>query len=347
MELVAHHYNSVYLPASLFDYTKRYKHKYLYIHILMFIKIDNRESDLLTTMNLLFREHSHEINVEKLDLGDIILLTNDLKETIIFERKSLYDLAASIKDGRYNEQSFRLNDYSIHNHNVVYIIEGDFERYNATKGRMDKKTLYSALVTLNYFKGFSVIRTKNINETCELIINYADKLQKEPKRVAYYGVTKVDKIDDIGTACHADTENKEGIEKEEVREDKLDDGTENKEGLEENGGREQKLDETIHNSGLIETVNMKQQSYCEVMKKQKKNNITEENIGEIMLSTIPGVSSKSAITIMKVFKTIKNLIEQLQTDGECLNDIKIEIESGQLRKISKTCIENIKKFILK
>lgn len=281
----------------------------------MFIKIDNRESDLLTTMNLLFREHSHEINVEKLDLGDIILLTNDLKETIIFERKSLYDLAASIKDGRYNEQSFRLNDYNIHNHNIVYIIEGDFERYNATKGRMDKKTLYSALVTLNYFKGFSVIRTKNINETCELIINYADKLQKEPRRVAYYDMITVDKIEHVVTS--------------------------------EDSGTENKSNETIHNNVMIETENVKQQSYCEVMKKQKKNNITEENIGEIMLSTIPGVSSKSAITIMKVFKTIKNLIEQLQTDGQCLNDIKIEIESGQLRKISKTCIENIKKFILK
>ena len=281
----------------------------------MFIKIDNRESDLLTTMNLLFREHSHEINVEKLDLGDIILLTNDLKETIIFERKSLYDLAASIKDGRYNEQSFRLNDYNIHNHNIVYIIEGDFERYNATKGRMDKKTLYSALVTLNYLKGFSVVRTKNINETCELIINYADKLQKEPRRVAYYDMITVDKIEHVVTS--------------------------------EDSGTENKSNETIHNNVMIETENVKQQSYCEVMKKQKKNNITEENIGEIMLSTIPGVSSKSAITIMKVFKTIKNLIEQLQTDGQCLNDIKIEIESGQLRKISKTCIENIKKFILK
>ena len=156
----------------------------------MFIKIDTRESDLMTTMNLLFKEHSHEVSVEKMDLGDIILSTTDNEEKIIFERKSLYDLASSIKDGRYSEQSYRLNEYSLHNHHIVYIIEGDFERYNAVKGRMDKKTLYSALVTLNYFKGFSVIRTKNINETCELIINHADKLQKEPKKLGYYDDNK-------------------------------------------------------------------------------------------------------------------------------------------------------------
>ena len=132
----------------------------------MFIKVDYRESDLLITMNLLFKEHSHEIQMENLPIGDIILLNNESIEKVIFERKSLYDLASSIKDGRYTEQSFRLNECDQHNHNIVYVIEGDFEKYNPTKGRMDKKTLYSALVTLNYFKGFSVIRTKNINETC-------------------------------------------------------------------------------------------------------------------------------------------------------------------------------------
>ena len=248
----------------------------------MFIKIDYREDDLKTNMNLLFREHSHEIETENLALGDIILLNNEREENVIFERKSLYDLASSIKDGRYAEQSFRLNECQQHNHNIVYVIEGDLERYNPTKGRMDKKTLYSALVTLNYFKGFSVIRTKNINETCELIINFADKLGREPKKTSYYDQNKVEK----------------------------------------------------------------EVNYCEVMKKQKKNNITPENIGEIMLSTIPGVSNKSAISIMKEYKTIKNLMAKMTEDETCLDNFKLVCESGQTRKISKTCIENIKKFVL-
>ena len=175
-----------------------------------------------------------------------------------------------------------MNNCSCHNHNIVYIIEGDLEKYNAQKGRMDKKTLYSALITLNYFKGFSVVRTKNMNETCELIINFADKLGKESKKKSFYDENKV---------------------------------------------------ETEVN-------------YCEVIKKQKKNNITEENIGEIMLSNIPSVSSKSAITIMCQYKTIKNLISALENDSNCLDNIKQMTNSGQERKISKTCIENIKKFLL-
>ena len=41
---------------------------------------------------------------------------------LIFERKSLADLISSIKDGRYIEQSFRLSECSLDNHNIYYII---------------------------------------------------------------------------------------------------------------------------------------------------------------------------------------------------------------------------------
>ncbi len=86
--------------------------------------------------------------------------------------------------------------------------------------------------------------------------------------------------------------------------------------------------------------------YCEVIKKEKKSNITRENIGEIMLSNIPGVSSKSAIAIMDIHKTLVNLIINLQEDENCLDNVKIEGSNGQSRKIAKTCIENIKQYVL-
>ena len=167
---------------------------------------------------------------------------------------------------------------------------------------MDKKTLYSALITLNYFKGYSVIRTKNINETCELVVNFADKLEKESKKESYYEADKM---------------------KTTISVNKMNENTETTEIPETTGPR-----------------------YCEVMKKQKKDNITTENIGEIMLSCIPGVSSKSAITIMKEYKTVKNLISNLQENEGCLDGMKMIAENGMSRKISKSCIENIKKFVL-
>ena len=41
---------------------------------------------------------------------------------ILFERKSLSDLAASIKDGRYSEQSMGLSATDTHNHNTGYTL---------------------------------------------------------------------------------------------------------------------------------------------------------------------------------------------------------------------------------
>ena len=66
-----------------------------------------------------------EIVVESLPLGDVIICGNNKEEKILIERKSLSDLAASIKDGRYEEQSYRLNGSPYHNHNIIYLIEGD------------------------------------------------------------------------------------------------------------------------------------------------------------------------------------------------------------------------------
>ena len=97
----------------------------------MIIKIDNRERKLITLMNALKKDlgYNFDIVVEVLDLGDIIICDDNV-EKLIIERKSLSDLAASLKDGRYSEQSFRLNGMKIHNHNIVYLIEGDIHNYN-------------------------------------------------------------------------------------------------------------------------------------------------------------------------------------------------------------------------
>jgi len=93
-------------------------------------------------------------------------------------------------------------------------------------------------------------------------------------------------------------------------------------------------------------MSVKEENYCEVLKQPKKNNITRENIGEIMLSNIPGVSSKTAITIMKEYKTIKKLIKQLEQDEKILDNMRIMSDNGISRKISKTAVKNKKKFII-
>ena len=149
---------------------------------LMRIRIDNREHDLLKhikelILNIpLFKEL--EVLVENLPLGDIII-SNKENDKLYIERKTINDLSASIKDGRYEEQSYRLNGLNHPNHNIIYLIEGDINRVNRFKdNKMEKLTLYSSIFSLNYYKGFSVIRTFSIDETAIFICNTANKLRK-------------------------------------------------------------------------------------------------------------------------------------------------------------------------
>jgi crossover junction endonuclease MUS81 len=154
----------------------------------LIIKIDSREHDLfLNCKSMLEKNPSFkEIKLvsESLPLGDVIIQDNE-SEKIIIERKTLNDLASSIKDGRYTEQSYRLNGISHHNHNIIYLIEGDMTRYNMFKGRMDKTTLYSAMFSINYYKGFSTMRSNSIEETAFIIANMVYKMLKSDK-LPYY-----------------------------------------------------------------------------------------------------------------------------------------------------------------
>jgi len=265
----------------------------------MILKIDNREHDLISNIKgiqlnkLAYRDI--KIQIETLPLGDIIIADENDNELLIIERKTVNDLLSSIRDGRYEEQSHRLNGSSFHNHNIIYLIEGDIQKTNRFKDiQQDKTIFYSSLFSLNYYKGFSVLRTFSIEETALFICNTAYKLKKskEENRVSFYN--------NINSVNNSDNEllKEENEEKEEI-------------------------------------------PYVNVVKKVKKENITPQNIGEIMLSQIPGISAITAIAIMKQFKTLPMLIEELVKNEKCLENISYFNSKGNAKKINKTSIKNI------
>ena len=94
-------------------------------------------------------------------------------------------------------------------------------------------------------------------------------------------------------------------------------------------------------------VQVTDKDYVCVVKKIKKDNITPDNIGEIMLCQIPGISSVTALAVMEKYKTIPNLIKELEFNNESMKDLSYTNAKGQVRKINKTCIANIVKFLLK
>ena len=276
----------------------------------MKIKIDNREHELIRmckyylSISPIYKDI--ELVVEVLPLGDIIIC-DDKEDKLIIERKSLSDLSSSIKDGRYEEQSYRLNGLNHHNHNIIYLIEGDMNRLNLFKDRIDKTTLYSAMLSLNYYKGFSVLRSYNTEETALIICNMAYKIKKSEEtdgKRAFYSNQRI-----VTTPLTQPV-----------------------------------IDASV-NDITTPPENDVEPNYCSVIKKVKKENITVENIGEIMLCQIPGISSVSAIAIMTQYKTIQNLILKLKEDDTCLTNVTYTNTKNQVRKINKTVINNIKKFL--
>lgn len=147
--------------------------------------LDIRERELITICEELVKNNISfkDIIIEKetLELGDIIIRDKDNIDIIIYERKSILDLIASIKDGRYSEQSYRLNGLEHHNHNIVYLIEG-----NINKNLKEKQMVFSAMFSINYYKGFSLMRSSNIDETAYIICNTLTKVLKEKDKTPYY-----------------------------------------------------------------------------------------------------------------------------------------------------------------
>lgn len=162
------------------------------------LKLDIRESDLIDKIPKMLEDNKIE-NVKiincSLDIGDIIIENNKEEELIIIERKTINDLASSIQDGRYNEQSLRLNSTDVHNHNIYYIIEGSVEKYKNNYSRIKKDTIYSSIFSLNYYKGFSVIRSDNTDETATILVKILKKMLRDTTKKGYYNNIKQEKID--------------------------------------------------------------------------------------------------------------------------------------------------------
>ena len=74
----------------------------------------------------------------------------------------------------------------LHNHNIVYLIEGKMENYRDKYTKIKSQTLYVTMGCIQYYKGFSVMRTRDILETAEYIIRFVDKIGREKKKKGYY-----------------------------------------------------------------------------------------------------------------------------------------------------------------
>lgn len=257
----------------------------------MKIIVDEREAALY---GLLTKDTAKQ-TIEKrvIPLGDILFTNDDESITYqIIERKSVSDLLASVKDGRYAEQSYRLGNCFPNRHNIVYLIEGPVRDH-------DKKMVFACMASLNYFKGFSVTRTMSLAETAQYIEITADKIARELAKGTVIATTSVPTDNTVTT-------------------------------------------ETPSN---VEVQAATTQDYCSVVKVAKKANITRENIGQLMLMQIPGISSTISGEIMRPFATFAAFLDHLRAEPAYLDNIVLE-SSGKKRKLGSNIIAGIRDYLL-
>lgn len=81
----------------------------------------------------------------------------------IIERKRLDDLIASIKDGRFHEQKFRLRRSGVKN--IVYLIEEFGVADSAGTGGRYQEAVSSAIASTQVVNGYFVKKTKNLDDS--------------------------------------------------------------------------------------------------------------------------------------------------------------------------------------
>ena len=275
----------------------------------MKIIVDEREASLF---ELLTKEpiNDKKPKIEKrvIPLGDILFTSDDESITYqIIERKSVADLLASVKDGRYAEQSYRLSNCFPNKHNILYLIEGQVRDY-------DKKLVFACMASLNYFKGFSITRTVSLVETAQYIEITADKIAREIAKGASIVPNTIPVVN---------PESGQELSSQELSSQEL----------------------SINPLGTASGTPLDATDYCSVVKVAKKANITRDNIGQLMLMQIPGISSTISCEIMKPFTSFSAFIDHLRNEPTYLDNIMLET-NGKKRKLGSNVIAAIRGYLL-
>lgn len=121
------------------------------------------------------------IDVVQLNVGDFQFWQDDKRLLLVVERKTYEDLAASIKDGRYYEQKYRLQELrNSTNCSIIYFIERS-KKGNVING-IPKSTLESAVLSIISKENMNVIEVNNTQDTitalkCFCMIDYINIIE--------------------------------------------------------------------------------------------------------------------------------------------------------------------------
>lgn len=137
----------------------------------MRLYIDCRETQLIQ----LFTTHEIPMIQKQLDVGDVLITTEEDVVMCIIERKTVRDLLASIKDGRYKEQHARLTTNFKSKH-ILYVLE-DYSSFSS----LENKSLESSIIHTLFRDETKFMFTKNLRDTFYLIQAILLRVEKHPE----------------------------------------------------------------------------------------------------------------------------------------------------------------------
>jgi ERCC4-type nuclease len=165
------------------------------------IHVDYRETGLLHELQGCHVDAT--VISKNLEIGDIHIVTKT-GVSLVFERKTLADLAASIKDGRYKEQKHRMLS-SIAPRHITYIIEGG-QLCGRDQHGINGTTYEGVYINTMYRDGCHVIFVKDVKETAEWLTKVATRCEAHPDK---FSATQTS--EEYHTSCKAKTRKIENI----------------------------------------------------------------------------------------------------------------------------------------
>ena len=146
------------------------------------LHIDHRECNIKSILPSKLDNDGLKYVFENLDCGDFIIKA-DGRPIVVFERKTVRDLLASIKDGRYRDQKQRMVD-TFGRENIVYILEGSFTYHGDMQGftEVDHKSLKTSIINTQLRDKIAVMKTQDVIETCALLHEILSRVSKDTNK---------------------------------------------------------------------------------------------------------------------------------------------------------------------
>lgn len=302
------------------------------------IIVDYREKKLIDKLKS-SQKISNILEISNLDIADIIISFNQY--SLYIERKTIPDLIASIKDGRYKEQKMRLQAHQQRENNsqIMYVVEGP----NKFRHQGEENLYYGAWISIVLRDKVPLFRTCSLDETSSFIVRLLMRLQKNANELFNSVNSNLNSINLANNDVNENlNQNHSGNQNENLNHnlnhnDNINQQQKNEEckiiNLDMSRIRNKTKNETdflnkvdnkdneINNSSnnlsstVFNTENTKSNvgtntindvniEYLTTIATKKKNNINPNNWEIISLSNIPGISPSVAEQILKKYHNI-------------------------------------------